>query len=279
MTHPITIITLCVLLYQPLLLAAPKAELWPVWLTSAEKVTLRPDHAYWEQFLQHRVTRSSAGINLVDYAGATSEKVGLKQYLNYLQNVPVSRLTRPQQRAFWINLYNAATVAIVLDHYPVASIRDIDISPGLFSDGPWGNKFLTIEGLQLSLDDIEHRILRPIWKDNRLHYALNCASIGCPNLQPRAFTADNSEHLLESAAMEYINHPRGVRLTDGKLQVSRIYEWFHQDFGNNERGVISHLRIYAAPELRKNLDLIEDIAGYDYDWSLNDQKKPTVPDR
>lgn len=234
---------------------------------------------FWEQFLQHRVTRSSAGINLVDYAGATSEKAGLKQYLNYLQNVPVSRLTRPQQRAFWINLYNAATVAIVLDHYPVASIRDIDISPGLFSDGPWGNKFLTIEGLQLSLDDIEHRILRPIWKDNRLHYALNCASIGCPNLQPRAFTADNSEHLLESAAMEYINHPRGVRLTDGKLQVSRIYEWFQRDFGNNERDVISHLRIYAAPELRNNLDLIEDIAGYDYDWSLNDQKKPTMPDR
>ncbi len=94
------------------------------------------------------------------------------------------RLRRAEQFPFWINLYNALTVKVVLDHYPVEIIRDIDISPGLFADGPWGKKLVTVEGEALSLDDIEHRILRPIWKDPRLHYVLNCAALGVPIFSP-----------------------------------------------------------------------------------------------
>jgi len=258
-------------LFQQPSQAAPKSELWAVWLTSADTETLQPDHSYWQQFLDRRVT-GRAGINLVDYAGASSEGQDLKKYLHNLQSIPVSKLTRPQQRAFWINLYNAATVSIIIDHYPVNSIRDIDISPGLFTDGPWGRKLLSIEDLQLSLDDIEHRILRPIWKDNRLHYALNCASIGCPNLLPQAFTTANSEKLLESAAIDYINHPRGANIENGKLRASSIYKWFQSDFGNSESGVINHLKQYAKTALLIKFNGIEEIDEYDYDWSLNDLK-------
>ena len=257
--------------FQQPLQAAPESRLWPAWLESADTETLKPDHDYWQQFLARHLSSSSDGLNLLDYASAAKELQALNQYMVNLQAIPVSKLTRPQQLAFWINLYNAATVATILEHYPVQTIRDIDTSPGLFADGPWGDKILSIEGLELSLDDIEHRILRPIWKDNRLHYALNCASVGCPNLQPQAFTEANTEELLESAASDYINHPRGAKVLDGKLRVSSIYKWFQMDFENSENGVIAHLKRYAKPPLSNKLDGIDGIDDYAYDWSLNDR--------
>ena len=107
-----------------------------------------------------------------------------------------SLTSRDEQLAYWINLYNALTVKVILDHYPVKSILDIDISPGWFSIGPWGKKLVAVEGVEISLDDIEHRILRPIWRDPRIHYALNCAAVGCPNLLREAFTGATAEVLL-----------------------------------------------------------------------------------
>ena len=162
----------------------------------------------------------------------------------------------------------------MLEHYPVASIRDIDISPGFFADGPWGKKQVTVEGEALSLDDIEHRILRPIWRDPRIHYAVNCASVGCPNLLPHAMTIENAEAFLEAAATAFINHPRGARIEEGKLYVSSIYDWFEADFGGGDAGVIAHLRSYAKGELAtalKGLNLIEDDS---YDWRLNGTALP-----
>ena len=109
---------------------------------------------------------------------------------------------------------------MILEHYPVESITKISFS--FFSFGPWDEELLTIEGEELSLNDIEHRILRPIWQDPIIHYALNCASMGCPNLQPLAFTAKNTDSLLETGASEYINHPRGAKKEDKKLWLSKI---------------------------------------------------------
>ena len=123
----------------------------------------------------------------------------MKGYLKNLQSLPISSYNRVEQKAYWINLYNGLTVDLVLSRLPLESIRDVNISPGLFVRGPWGAKLLTVEEERLSLDDIEHRILRPIWKDNRVHYAVNCASLGCPNLQPDAFTSANTEALLATA--------------------------------------------------------------------------------
>ncbi len=122
----------------------------------------------------------------------------------------------------------------------------------------------------MSLNDIEHRILRPIWRDPRLHYALNCAAIGCPNLQPTAFAAANSEALLEAAARAYVNHPRGARIEDGKLIVSSIYVWFQEDFDGDDAGVIRHLTRHAAAGLRSRLASVASIYTLDYDWVLND---------
>ena len=110
-----------------------------------------------------------------------------------MRGIAISNYNRAEQKAYWINVYNAVTVDVILSRYPVASMRDINISPGFLARGPWGAKLFSVEEEKLSLDDIEHRILRPIWKDNRVHYALNWASLGSPNLQPAAFTAQNTE--------------------------------------------------------------------------------------
>ncbi len=129
---------------------------------------------------------------------------------------------------------------------------------------------LEVEDEWLSLNDIEHRILRPIWRDARVHYAVNCASLGCPNLAPTAYNAKTMEASLTEAAREYINHPRGVSIEGGRLHVTKIYEWFVEDFGGNEKGVLDHIRHYANPKLAKMLAKFVAIDGYRYDWGLND---------
>ncbi|QYZ67820.1 MAG: hypothetical protein OI74_02765 [Gammaproteobacteria bacterium (ex Lamellibrachia satsuma)] len=253
--------------------AAPKAELWPRWQTHDETSSLLVDHAPWQDFLDSYLSQGSDGVNRVDYAGvSTAAKAELQAYLNQLQQTSVSRLNRDQQRVFWINLYNAGTVMVILNHYPVESILDIDISPGIFSNGPWGKKLFTVDDHKIALDDIEHRILRPIWRDPRLHYALNCASIGCPNLQQKAFTAINTDSLLELASRQYINHHRGVNIEDEKLTVSSIYHWFKDDFGGSDQQLLAHFRRYAEPALLTRLSKIDEIEDHHYNWRLNSAK-------
>ncbi|MCZ6729312.1 MAG: DUF547 domain-containing protein, partial [SAR324 cluster bacterium] len=108
----------------------------------------------------------------------------------------------------------------------------------------------------------------------RIHYALNCAAVGCPNLQPVPFTAENSDPLLESAARQFINDPRGAHVRDGRLTVSKIYNWFAADFGGSEAGVIAHIFPYAAPALRAALQEARGIDRYEYDWRLNGAPPP-----
>jgi len=252
-------------------LFAPKAELWERWTAHDPEANAVIDHGAWDAFLAAYVSEAEDGVNRVAYARVTdTDKEALGAYVARLAAIPISRYDRAEQRAYWINSYNALTVQIILDHYPVESIREIDISPGLFADGPWDKTLVQVEGVAISLNDIEHRILRPIWRDPRLHYAVNCASVGCPNLQPVAFTAANAESLLESAARAYINHPRGARIVGGDLAVSSIYVWFQEDFGNGDAGVIAHVRQYADPDLAAGLNAIKRISGHDYDWHLND---------
>ncbi len=208
---------------------------------------------------------------MVRYADVTpADRTALQDYLEQLQATRVSGLNRDEQMAYWINFYNALTVEVVLEHYPVPSIRRINISPGFFSRGPWDAPLVEVEGESLTLNDIEHRILRPIWQDPRIHYAVNCASIGCPNLQLRAFTADNLEDMLEKAARDFINHPRGVDAEGRRLRLSSIFDWFSEDFGENDRDILEHISGYAKPPLAETLRNYTGRISYGYDWNLNE---------
>jgi hypothetical protein len=250
--------------------AAPKAILWDRWQPAADTATLEVSHDAWQQFLDRYVSTDADGINRVAYARVSElDRAALTGYLEVLGKIDVAQLTRAQQFAYWVNLYNAVTVDVVLQHYPVASIRDIDISPGLFSDGPWGRKLINVGNTHLSLDDIEHRILRPLWRDPRIHYVVNCASISCPNLSQQAFTASNLERQLETAASSYINHPRGVAIVNNELVVSSVYHWYLSDFGGSEPRLIEHLRKYAQGALRQQLGAFQAVDDHDYNWQLN----------
>lgn len=250
---------------------APQADLWPKWQKHDPASAQKIDHSAWDKWLKkYLVAPHPSGINRVRYGSvAPEDRKALKSYLEDLQSLPISAYNEAEQKAYWINLYNALTVEVILSHYPVESIRSIGISPGLFSRGPWDAKLVTIEREKLSLNDIEHRILRPIWKDARVHYAVNCASLGCPNLQLVAYTGENTEALLEKGAGEYINHPRGLAIKNGKLQVSSIYDWFKDDFGASRDRLLEHWLKYADGDLAGALKSYKGSLAYGYDWSLN----------
>lgn len=249
--------------------AAPDAELWPRWQQHVADSHKHIDYSAWNAFLHNYVVTGDDGLNRVRYgAVSAADRQALEDFLTQLQAIDIDAYNRAVQRAFWINLYNAATVVLILRHYPLESIRDIDLG-GWFSFGPWGEKWLQVEAVALSLDDIEHRILRPIWHTPLLHYSLNCASVGCPNLVKQAFTASNFKTLARANARAYINSPRGVKVVDGRLDVSSLYVWFKADFGGSDAAVIAHLGTFASATLARQLAGITKISADHYDWSLN----------
>lgn len=222
----------------------------------------------WDELLDKYI-ETVDGVNLFNYGLVNSDdKAALDNYVEYLQGVTATKLNEKEQFAYWVNFYNALTVQIILNHYPVESITEI--SYGLLTYGPWKQELVEVEGLELSLDDIEHKILRPIFNDNRIHYAVNCASIGCPNLQTEAFKVANLDMLLDQGAKQYINHPRGVSVVNGELQLSSIFDWYAEDFGNNDAEIISHLLKFSDPPLKEKLSGLSEIESYHYDWALNE---------
>jgi hypothetical protein len=250
--------------------AAPRAVPWPHWRASDETSRETIDHSAWDGFLARYLVPGRDGITRVNYRRVLpSDRETLSVYIAGLGGTPITSYRRVEQRAYWINLYNALMVRTVLEHYPVATVLDIRLAGGR---GPWRKKLLHIEGEEVGLDDIEHRILRPFWRDPRLHYALNYAALGSPDLQPHAFTASTTEAVLDRAAHAFVNAPRGARIERGRLVVSSLYRWYEADFGGGDGAVIAHLRRYAAPPLAAALAHETRIAGDAFDWSLNDAK-------
>ena len=231
------------------------------------------DHSAWDCLLARYMITDAVGINRLRYRAVTAQdRSALKGYLQYLQSVDTRTLNRNEQLAFWFNLYNARTVDIVLDNYPIRSIRQVKMK---FTDfvGPFDDPgAVTVLGKSLSLNDIESGIVRPVWKDPRIHYALNCASYGCPNLAPQAWTAANLDARLNGAAYEYINSNRAIRSGVFGVKVSKIFKWYKDDFGGSDQAVLNHLRQYANPSTQQKLQGRQSIRGHFYDWSLNDGK-------
>ena len=232
------------------------------------------DHSDWQAILDtYLVTDDPSGIHLFDYQALqahTADRLRLNQYLEQLQVLDPRQYARDVQMAYWINLYNAVTVRVVVDAYPVESI--LQIHNGETPDsGPWKDIHATVAGIPLTLDNIEHDILRPIWQDNRIHYAVNCASLGCPNLAAEAFTAANLDRLMDECAIDFVNHLRAVELLDEAFGVtSSLYFWYMEDFGNSEAGVLAHLQKYADGDLAEQLKSFDGSLDHEYDWHLNE---------
>ena len=246
------------------------AELIPMWDASDETSTEVIDHAAWQEILDAYLDDAHpSGINRFDYGSLkanSADRQKLGGYLQSLASTDPRAYARDEQMAYWINLYNALTVYVIVPRFPVDSIKDI--KSGLIDFGPWNLELFPLHGEKLTLNQIEHGILRPLWKDPRIHYAVNCASHGCPNLAPKAYRSDNLEAMLERGAREYVNHPRGAQVVGNELLVSSIYDWYKDDFGGTDEGVLAHLGRYAEPELKAELARFEAFDD-DYDWRLN----------
>ena len=261
----------------PFLTAAPQAELWPRWEAHDSGSSTVIDHSAWGDFLdRYLVTGTSSGVNLVRYASVSAaDRTALQRYIANMSTVAVSELNRDEQMAYWLNLYNAVTVELILEHYPVDSIRDIGISGSAFNRHPWDAALVQVEGEDLSLNDIEHRIIRPVWQDPRIHYGVNCASIGCPNLHPEPFTGENYRGIFDDLAQAYINHPRGARFEGNRLHLSEIFNWYSEDWDDSIEVIVDHLLEYAEGELETDLRAFarggyRGRVNYAYDWNLNE---------
>ena len=227
------------------------------------------DHGPWQRFLDtYLVTDDPRGVNLVRYASvSTADRAKLDAHIDTLTTADPRTASRDAQMAYWINLYNAVTVRLILDDPSIDSIRDL--SSGLFSRGPWKRDVVTVSGVDLSLDDIEHGILRPYFTDARIHFAVNCASIGCPDLAASAYTAENLEALLDGGARAYLAHPRGLRLEGSTLHLSSIFDWYREDFPADRDAFLAWLADYAPEAQRAALRAFDGRIRHDYDWSLN----------
>jgi len=247
---------------------APKSNLDSYWAQSQADSGEQIDHSLWQSVLDDYLVEDDSGINLIDYEGLQGDNDGrIASYINELSSIDPLNLDKPNQKSYWINLYNALTVRLVVENYPIQTITELGES--LLSRGPWNDKLLQINGRALSLNHIEHRILRPLFNDYRIHFAVNCASIGCPNLSPRAFTAENIEDHLTQLTVAYVNHPRGLRFENGQLHLSSIFHWYQDDFAEDEQGLLDAISRYTDDETSARIKNYQGNIAFDYDWKLN----------
>lgn len=203
---------------------------------------------------------------VVNYQGFKKEEQKLDQYLKMLDEANPDKLSRNEQLASYINAYNAYTIKLILQHYPgLKSIKDI----GGWWKGPWKIKFCKIGGKNYTLDEIEHSILRPRFKDPRVHFAINCASKGCPPLISEPYQGNILEQQLDASTRAFLNNPEQNRLEGNTLYISKIFKWFRDDFQGD---VIGFFLKHTQEDLRKlllaNREQIK-IKYLNYDWSLN----------
>jgi len=220
-------------------------------------------HEKWNALLGKHVSASGA----VNYAGFQKDSVALNEYLKLLSAYdPNSEyLSEDARKAFWINAYNAFTVKLVIKHYPLKSIRDLGSKIKIKdAKSPWDLKFISIDGQLLSLNHIEHEILRKKFSDPRIHFAINCASVSCPVLLNAAFNADRLEAQLNAQARIFINDKSKNKIAADKLQISQLWQWFEGDFTKNG-DLISYLNKFSDIKISKKAKI-----GYlEYDWNLN----------
>lgn len=232
--------------------------------TLGMSATTPPSHAIWDQLVKAHVKSDG----MVDYKGFIKDKAKLEQYTKLLsENAPDRKTwTKNQQMAYWINAYNAFTVKLIVDNYPVKSIRDLGpaLKIPLLKD-VWHYKFFKIGGVESSLDEIEHSILRKEFDEPRIHFAINCASVSCPPILNEAFTADKLELQLTKVATAFINDPTRNKITPDKAQISSIFSWFKGDFTKNG-SLIDFLNLYSKVKLKPSAS----ISYLDYDWNLNE---------
>jgi hypothetical protein len=231
-----------------------------------------PSHAAWTALLKkHVVVLQDGKSSQVRYAAFAKDRLALKAYLDTLSGVKETEFrswSKPHRMAFLINAYNAFTVELILAHYPVKSIKDI--GSDLFNNR-WKMKFFRLFGQDFNLDQIEHEMLRKpgAYDEPRVHFALNCASVGCPMLREEAYVAERLESQLEEQARRFLSDPTRNRYAKGRLEVSKIFDWFKEDFAPRDKFFARYADVLGGTS--------NEILYLDYNWALNDFPSSSRP--
>jgi hypothetical protein len=221
-----------------------------------------PSHKIWDELLRKHVDAQGR----VSYKGMRGDAQQLETYLDHLSScAPSSSWSTEERLAYWINAYNAFTVKLIIDHYPVNSIKDIRSPFAIpFVNSVWDLAFFKINGREMTLNQIEHGILRKEFEEPRIHFAIVCASISCPKLHNEAYESQRLEDQLHARALEFINDPSRNILSKDHLELSAIFKWFKGDFTRN-----GNLRSYIAIYSKVKVDADAKLSYLDYDWGLN----------
>jgi len=225
------------------------------------------DHLQWSCLLSKYVDDDG----MVNYKGFLKDSIDLNLYLNLLQTNPPDEQTwsKNEQIAYWINTYNAFTIKLILDHYPLKSIKDIgSVIQIPFVNSPWDIRFIEINGEKIDLNTIEHGILRKKFDEPRIHFAINCASFSCPKLRTEAYAADQLERQLQEQAINFINDPERNLIKIHEISVSKIFSWFKGDF-TKDGSLIDFLNLYSIEPIEGNAS----ISYLDYNWLLNEKQE------
>lgn len=222
-------------------------------------------HLAFDKILKKYSTKKDGQVYF-SYKELSKSKSLLREYLKQLESISkkeLSEFSNKQKLAFWINAYNAYTIEIILKNYPVDSIKDI--GSGLFSSGPWKEKFITLIGGKMSLDNIEHGIIRKEFKEPRIHFAVNCASIGCPSLLQESFVENKLEEQLNRAALNFLTNKNKNYVKGNTLHLSKIFKWYGSDFDQEYGGVQNYIVKTLGLSNKKYK-----INYNKYDWKLNE---------
>lgn len=207
---------------------------------------------------------SDAGM--VNYKAFLKDSTQLNKYLKSLSDNPPKGLSKNDQLAYWINAYNAFTIQLILRNYPLKSIKDIGSKIKIpFVNTPWDVKFIRIGNEMYDLNKIEHSILRPQFKEPRIHFAIVCASVSCPKLLNEAYVGTKIDQQLNNQAINFINDPKRNKISANKADLSKIFSWFKGDF-TKKGSVIDFVNTYSKVKINKNAA----IGSLDYDWDLNE---------
>lgn len=249
--------------------AEPLGSTWP----AAQLVLMdQIDHGAFNALL-HKYVDDDGYVNYAAWQRTPTDRKALGDYLTRLSRASTSaRASRNAQLAFWINAYNAVTLEGILQVYPTSSIRNHTAK--LFGYNIWKDLPLLVGGHPYSLEQIEHQVLRKM-NEPRIHFAIVCASVGCPRLRNEAYTADHLEEQLADNARDFFRRPKNFRVgREGTLYVSSILDWFGSDFGRTQAERFAYLKPYLPPSAQSiALDPNTAIQYIDYDWSLNDQAR------
>ncbi len=252
--------------------AAPRADLIEFWDDNEPASTMQINHSIWQELLTAYVDDNHpSGISRFDYAAVSADDaLRLKNYLDYLEKMEPRQLNQPEAMAFWINMFNAILVDRVLDDFQSGSegkINRLISGSGLRNVG-WGRDTAEIAMQEISLNDIEHGILRPIWNDPRIHFVITACTLGGGSIRKTAYTGENIEELLETSKNEFLRHPRGVRVDGNRVILSSIFDWYRSDFAENKNTLLAYVRENTSDELRQAMQGLTRVS-FDYDWGLN----------